>query len=59
MGEGRKVVLLEKVVDTHAQQLGDETYVVPVVEPVQEVDAFAARGEEIDISAGGVCLWPR
>lgn len=32
--EGSEIVLLQKVVDTHAQELGDETYVVSVIKPV-------------------------
>ena len=37
----REIVLLEKVVDAHPQKLGDEADVVPVVEPAQQVYAFA------------------
>lgn len=36
-----KVVLLEKVVHAHPQELRDETNVVAVVEPLQEVYTFA------------------
>ena len=32
--EGREVVVLEEIVDTHSEKLGDQTYVVTVVEPM-------------------------
>lgn len=37
----REVIIPEKVVDTHPQQFGDETDVVPVVKIVKEVNTFA------------------
>ena len=43
--EGLELVLFQKVVHAHAEQLGDEADVVLVVEPVEEVDAFATGGE--------------
>ena len=36
----REIVLLEKVVDAHPEEFGDEADVVPVVEPAQEMYAF-------------------
>lgn len=38
--EWRKVIFLEEVVHAHPQQLRNEAYVVQVVKPVQQVDAF-------------------
>ena len=40
-GEGGEVVLLEEVIYTHAEQLGDQTDVVAVVKPGKQMDAFA------------------
>lgn len=50
--ERRKVILLEEVVDAHAQQLGDQTYVIPMVEPVEEMYAFTAVAKS-DTESGG------
>lgn len=38
-----KVVLLEEVIHTHAEQFRHEAYVIPMVKPVQEVNTFAVR----------------
>ena len=35
-----KVVLLEKVVDTHAEELGDDADMIAMVESLDQVDAF-------------------
>lgn len=43
----RKVVLLEKVVDAHPQQLADDADVVAVVEPAEEVYAFTAQTSSV------------
>ena len=40
-GEGGEVVLLEEVVYAHAQELGHQANVIPVVEPCKQVDTFA------------------
>ena len=39
-GKWCKVIFLEEVIDTHPKELGDETYVVPMVKPVQEMNTF-------------------
>jgi hypothetical protein len=39
----RKVVVLEEVVQTHPQKLGDEAYMVSMVKPMQEMNAFATQ----------------
>jgi hypothetical protein len=39
-GKGSELVLLEKVVDAHAEKLGNETNVIAMVKPIQKVDAF-------------------
>jgi hypothetical protein len=39
----RKVVVLEEVVQTHPQKLGDEADMVSMVKPMQEMNAFAAQ----------------
>ena len=41
--ERGEVVFLEKVIYTHAEQFGNETNVIPVVEPRKQVNAFAAK----------------
>lgn len=39
-GKGGEFVLLQKVIDTHAQKLRDQAYVVPMIEPMEEMNAF-------------------
>lgn len=41
-GERVKLVLLEKVIDTHAEELGDDTDVITMVKRLDQVDAFPA-----------------
>jgi hypothetical protein len=43
--ERSKIVLLEKVIDTHAEQLGHQAYVIPIVKPIQNVNAFTKKGK--------------
>jgi hypothetical protein len=38
----RKVVVLQEIVQTHPQEFRDEAYMVAMVEPMQEMYAFAA-----------------
>ena len=42
--EGSEIVFLEEIVHTHAEKLGDQTDMVAVIEPCEQVDAFAAKG---------------
>ena len=37
-----ELVLLEKVVDTHSEELGDNADVITMVESLNQVDAFPA-----------------
>jgi len=41
--KGCKVVLLEKIIDTHAEELRDETYVVPMIKPREQMYAVAGN----------------
>lgn len=51
--EGIEAVLLEEVVDTFAQQFGNDADVVLEVKPLEQLDAFAKRGER---NEGGMKL---
>lgn len=41
------VVVLEKIKDRYREQLGDDANVIPVIEPVDEVNAMAARERRV------------
>jgi len=41
-GERVKLVVLEKVIDTHAEELGDDADMITMVESLDQVDAFPA-----------------
>ena len=43
-GKGSEIVLLEEIIYTHAEKFGDQTDMVAVIEPCEQVDAFAAEG---------------
>ena len=42
--EWGEVVLLEEIIYTHAEKFGDQTDMVAVIEPCEQVDAFATEG---------------
>jgi hypothetical protein len=46
-GERVKLVLLEKVVDTHAEELSDNTDMIAMVESLDQVDAFPVAAGEL------------
>ena len=43
-GKGSEIVLLEEIIYTHAEKFGDQTDMVAVIEPCEQVDAFATEG---------------
>jgi hypothetical protein len=47
-----KVVFLQKVVHTHAKKLRNETYVVPMVEPIQQMNTVAIEWDQDSVTAG-------
>ena len=42
--EGSEIVFLEEIVHTHAEKLGDQTDMVTMVKPCEQVDAFTKSG---------------